>query len=343
MTEDSLPIIFFAAAFLATAIGVGVFCRIAARAGLLDHPNERSSHSDPRPRGGGVVIVAVCLGLYVAWGVTTGSNLSWSFVVGGLTVAGISWLDDRHTLPPFIRLVAQCTAAAAVIVGLGHFTEITLPVVGWSIDLGWFAVPITFLWIVWMINAYNFMDGIDGIAGSQGVVAGFAWAALGVMSGNRPMFVFGAVVAFSCLGFLAHNWSPARVFMGDVGSAFLGYTFAVIPLLAMSDGQASRGGLFLAGVSFLWLFAFDTLFTFAVRLLKGEKVWLAHRQHLYQQMVIEGAGHALVTLIYAGLAAAVSAAFIAARVYGMTAEAAFVLVLIFSAGAVLVLGLRKKR
>jgi UDP-N-acetylmuramyl pentapeptide phosphotransferase/UDP-N-acetylglucosamine-1-phosphate transferase len=153
------------------------------------------------------------------------------------------------------------------------------------------------------------MDGIDGIAGAQAAVAGSAWAAYGIWSGDVSAYTLGGIIAFGALGFLLHNWSPASVFMGDVGSAFLGYTLAALPLLEQMNEPGKGPLLFAAAVSFVWLFIFDTAFTLVRRSLKKEKVWVAHRKHLYQRLVIAGWGHAAVSLLYAGVALLVCSAF----------------------------------
>ena len=143
------------------------------------------------------------------------------------------------------------------------------------------------------------MDGIDGIAGGQAVVAGLGWAALGWLSDQPLVGILGILLAASSLGFLGHNWPPARIFMGDVGSAFLGFTFAV---LAVAAAQRDAR-LALAGVLLVWPFIFDACFTFLRRLRNGENVFAAHRSHLYQRLVIAGYSHRTVTLLYIGLAA----------------------------------------
>ena len=151
-----------------------------------------------------------------------------------------------------------------------------------------------------MINAYNFMDGIDGIAGSQAVVAGAGWFILGVLADVPAVAGLGLVLAASSIGFLIHNWHPASIFMGDVASGFLGYMFAILPL--MQGGDNSHGATVLPGVLLVWPFLFDTILTFMRRLRNGEDVFAAHRSHLYQRLVISGLSHQTVTLLYAGLA-----------------------------------------
>ena len=302
--------VFFGTALIATAFGIALFRRFGRRVATFDVPNERSSHTTPTLRGSGVVIVIVCLLLYAAAASFGFGKISWAFIAGALLVSIVSWLDDAADLPAWGRLAAHSTAAVILLASVNPLPAIGIPLYG-PIPLGVpFSYAVSFLWIVWMINAYNFMDGIDGIAGAQATVAGVGWAMIGIWAGDSAIYIFGGVIAFSSLGFLVHNWSPARVFMGDVGSAFLGYTLAAFPFLAQPDVQEKRPWLFAAAVSFVWLFLFDTAFTLARRLLKKEKVWLAHRKHLYQRLVIAGWGHASVSLLYCGLAVLVSAAFI---------------------------------
>jgi UDP-N-acetylmuramyl pentapeptide phosphotransferase/UDP-N-acetylglucosamine-1-phosphate transferase len=152
-----------------------------------------------------------------------------------------------------------------------------------------------------MTNAYNFMDGIDGIAGMQAVTAGIGWLAIGNLLGMSSTGFYGGVIAFSSLGFLIHNWQPAKIFMGDVGSAFLGYSFAVLPFLSIqewNENVINKLYLPIITVLLVWLFVFDTIFTFMRRIFNGEKVWEAHRGHIYQRLVIEGFSHRSTTILY---------------------------------------------
>ena len=251
---------------------------------LLDVPNERSSHSQPTPRGGGLVIVAATLvGLPVCLIVGFGHipAVFFAYLLGATLIAAVSWIDDLHSLPNRVRFALHSLGAIIAIWGIGYWLSATLPGLG-LIELGWLGLPVTFVWIAGLTNAYNFMDGIDGIAGGQAVVAGFGWVALGWWSQQLPVAALGLLVAASSLGFLGHNWPPARIFMGDVGSAFLGYTFAVLPLILSALMGAPDGSerIPLASVLLVWPFVFDTAFTFLRRLRNGEKVFSAHRSHL---------------------------------------------------------------
>jgi UDP-N-acetylmuramyl pentapeptide phosphotransferase/UDP-N-acetylglucosamine-1-phosphate transferase len=169
------------------------------------------------------------------------------------------------------------------------------------VALGSAGVVLTLAWIVGLTNAYNFMDGSDGIAGSQAVVAGVAWAVLGWL-GNEPLVTgLGLLLAAGSVGFLAHNWPPARVFLGDVGSVFLGYSFALMPLLALRSPTLAPASFLLAALP-VWPFAFDAAFTFGRRLLHGENIWAAHRTHLFQRLLVAGRSHRFVLVLYTGLA-----------------------------------------
>jgi UDP-N-acetylmuramyl pentapeptide phosphotransferase/UDP-N-acetylglucosamine-1-phosphate transferase len=170
------------------------------------------------------------------------------------------------------------------------------------ISLGNFGYVLTFIWIVWMVNSYNFMDGIDGLAGLQAVIAGVGWLVLSYLLGMPAMFLFSGVIAFASLGFLFHNWSPAKIFMGDVGSAFLGFTFASIPMLSRTNVIRFPDLLPIAAVLFVWFFLFDSVVTLLRRVFRGDKFWQAHREHLFQRLVSSGLSHKQVTLFYGLLA-----------------------------------------
>jgi UDP-N-acetylmuramyl pentapeptide phosphotransferase/UDP-N-acetylglucosamine-1-phosphate transferase len=268
---------------------------------MLDIPNARSSHTLPTPRGGGLgIVVSVLIGV---WTVFVFRLLSMplreivALSLAGGTVALVGWLDDIHRLPYPIRLVVQAISSAIILIVIGYFHIMTVPFVG-EIHLYSIGIPFTLLWMMGLTNAYNFMDGIDGIAGGQAVVAGLGWIILGCMSGQSFIALVGVLLAASSLGFLFYNWPPARIFMGDVGSAFIGFTLAVLPVIA--DQRNPR--LIVAGFLVVWPFIFDTSFTLIRRLARGENVFVAHRSHIYQRLVIAGYSHRFVTLIYMGLA-----------------------------------------
>jgi UDP-N-acetylmuramyl pentapeptide phosphotransferase/UDP-N-acetylglucosamine-1-phosphate transferase len=209
--------------------------------------------------------------------------------------------------------------------------------------LGWLGIPLTLAWIVGLTNAYNFMDGIDGIAAGQAIVAGIGWLILGNMLGEPRFAALGLAVAASSLGFLVHNRPPAKIFMGDVGSAFLGFTFAFMTVWC---SQKSPNGVWFAELSvlFLWPFAFDSILTFFRRLCKRENVFAAHRSHLYQRLVQSGMTHGQVSGVYTALAA-VGLLPLAADYAGWNSAAwcLTALLLVFCAGLWLFTALRETR
>ena len=299
-----LAVVLCILAMAATWSGTARFRVWAEKRQIVDMPNERSSHTRPTPRGGGLVIVSVTLLCGFLLAVVSLPGGSWitcvPYLGGSLLVAIVSWLDDVRTLPSWLRLGAHLLAACIAVAGLGYWKEVSLPLVG-TVSLGGWGAVVTVFWIVGLTNAYNFMDGTDGIAGAQAVVASLGWAVLGWIGGIPMVGGLGLALAGSSLGFLIHNWPPARIFMGDVGSAFLGYTLAVFPVMYGFFDEAGSG-IWAVALLLVWPFVFDTLFTFARRLRKGENVFAAHRSHLYQRMTTAHSGHARVALLYSGLA-----------------------------------------
>lgn len=301
MTPIGLLLLASVAAVLA-ALGVAGLRRWAERRRVLDVPNERSMHAAPTPRGGGLVIVAILvLGLPLLWWRHAG-ELSLSQLVGLtaglLVVAVVSLRDDLRPVTVRTRFAAHALAAAIAVAVTGGWRLMDLPFLG-RFDLGPWGTLLAFLWIVGLTNAYNFMDGIDGIAGVQAVVAGLGWAMLGALAGRPLLGSLGALIAGSSLGFLVHNWPPARIFMGDVGSASLGYVFSVMAVV----GWAKTPAFALPGVLLVWPFVADASFTFLRRLVRGENVTQAHRSHLYQRLVLGGASPVGVAFLYGALAA----------------------------------------
>lgn len=299
-----VTIVVLSVSFAASWIGVALFRKWSLSRSVLDIPNERSSHSTPVPRGGGLIIALVCLIGYVTISAVFQAPFSKGYFAGALLIAIVSWIDDLYSLSFGKRLVVHFAAAGILVVDLGSWHKVSLPFTAWELGLG----PIlggvlTIAWVVWLLNAYNFMDGIDGIAGLQAVVAGIGWAVVGIALGLDGVALFAGVFTVASLGFLLHNWPPAKIFMGDVGSAFLGFTLAAFPLLGRAEAGRDIPLLPVLSVAFVWFFVFDSLFTLFRRILNRERVWEAHRAHVYQRMVINGRSHLFVTLAYGAAAA----------------------------------------
>lgn len=267
--------------------------RTAGRLGLIDVPNERSSHAIPMPRGAGAAIAIASLaamGVLSILGIMP-AHLFLAVAPGGAAVAAVGLIDDIRPLTARVRLFVHFMAAAWAVVWIGpvgffdHFAA-NAP------ELRWLGYAISTVAIVWFLNMYNFMDGIDGIAASQAVFMCAGMALLGVFSAGIAYIAAAAIIlgAASC-GFLLWNWPPAKIFMGDVGSGYLGFMFAV---LGLATGAHSVFGpwscIILAGV-----FAVDATFTVVRRFARGEQITEAHRTHAFQ-LLAQRMGHRNVTL-----------------------------------------------
>lgn len=286
-------IVVAAAALALSAALTGVVLRLALRHGLLDLPNERSSHIVPTPRGGGMaIVIASAMGLILlsAFGAVEHSLLV-PLLGGGIAVAVVGFLDDRHRLSASVRLLVHAAAAVSALIVLGGLPPIQL---GESVlRFGWGGVVIATLGIIWVLNLFNFMDGIDGIAAAEAVFvvgAGVLVSGLSAADGSASngAIVFGA----ACLGFLPWNWAPAKIFMGDVGSGYLGYVIAVLAIASARDQPtALLSWLILGGVFFC-----DATVTLMRRLVRGERVSQAHRSHAYQWLARRWHSHRRVTV-----------------------------------------------
>jgi UDP-N-acetylmuramyl pentapeptide phosphotransferase/UDP-N-acetylglucosamine-1-phosphate transferase len=253
--------------------------------GMIDRPHRRRLHTRPTPRGGGLAIIAVaCLAAVIAaWQMPAQAPRILAATLPAVAVALIGWWDDIAPRPVVVRLAAQVAAAAATV---------------WLL---WPAAGVAgVVWIVGFTNVFNFLDGSDGLAGLTGaVVAGFlAWA--GAMTGDHAVAAIAAAVAAGCLGFLTCNWEPARIFMGDVGSTGCGFLLASLPLAAASRDDPE---LMVVAAAAAWPLIADALATLLGRLWRRENIFMAHRQHLYQRMVLAGWSHRAVAMLYGGLAA----------------------------------------
>jgi UDP-N-acetylmuramyl pentapeptide phosphotransferase/UDP-N-acetylglucosamine-1-phosphate transferase len=270
----------------------------AIQLNMIDIPNERSSHAVATPRGGGVAIVLTVIVSVIILAVITNvihTREVLVFLFGSSLIAIVGLLDDRKSLSARHRFATQIIVALVTVSVLGYPTRMAIPLVG-GYDIGAFGAVVVVVWIVGFINAYNFMDGIDGIAAGTGIVVAFGWLALFGLSfsPNPVIIVLTIAVMGGCVGFLGHNWQPARIFMGDAGSTFLGYTFAVLPLMLTETQTQSLT----SAAMLTWPFLFDAGITFLHRLITGKNVFAAHREHIYQKLVTAGFSHSLVAALY---------------------------------------------
>ena len=285
----TLPLLLFLAGFAAWT-GTGLVRRYAVRRSLVDVPNPRSSHTSPTPRGGGLSIAVVVLGaitLQTAFG-DLPRTLGVTFLAGGALIALTGWLDDRRNVPAGWRALAQFVAAGWVVARIGAPDSLWLG--PWSLSLGPLAPWVAVVGLVWLINLFNFMDGIDGIAAGEAVSVALVGGALLLASGASGLGVTSLIAGFASAGFLAWNWPPARIFMGDVGSGFLGFLLGALAIAGAGEGAVPL----LIWMLLLGVFLFDATATL-LRRIPREKVYEAHRRHAYQRAVQAGWSHRRVT------------------------------------------------
>lgn len=282
----------FVMAIIVSAAVVGWVRQQSLRTNTLDMPNERSSHTIPTPRGGGLgIVVAFSLGL-VALVLLGAIEVPLALGIGGtgLIAAFVGYLDDRSHVPPMQRLIAHVLAAVWLLVWLGGMPVLDLgfAVIEWGV-IGHLVGAIG---TIWLLNLYNFMDGIDGLAASEGVFVGLAGGLVLLMWQVADVALIAVLLAAACLGFLVWNWPPAKIFMGDVGSGFLGVVIAGLAISSSHQQPLSAWmWLILVGVFFV-----DATVTLLRRLARGEKVYEAHRSHAYQRMTIRLQQHRPVTI-----------------------------------------------
>jgi len=290
------------AVFVVTAVVVDLMIALAARWRLVDLPNRRSAHALPTARGGGAAIVLTTLLASVAaayrWPPAAAQVLA-GICLPCMVIALVGIIDDVQPLRATLRLLIQVAVAVAMTSILGPLQWIGIPGVA-SLSLGAAGWPLTVLWIMGMTNAFNFMDGSDGMAGLAAVVGGAVLAAIGWQTGNHLPLLLAAFAAAAAGGFLVFNWSPARVFMGDVGSGFLGTFLAAIPLMFP---EPVRGGVMLAAVLGLWPSIFDPLVSVCRRVAAGENPLVPHREFFFHRLIRSGASHAFAAWLYGLLAA----------------------------------------
>ncbi|MCC7167171.1 MAG: glycosyltransferase family 4 protein [Rhodospirillales bacterium] len=274
------------AAFLVSLAAVRGVMVLLVRQAIFDHPNERSSHSVPTPRGGGIgLMAAVLAGGLVLIGLGQAPRGLDAILILALALALLSWIDDRRGLSPLARFPVQI---AAVIAGLFTFAAPPLLLGQAATGFDWVLAGIFWLWFV---NLFNFMDGIDGIAGVETAAIALGAALIAILAGSSDgVMPLAMILMASAIGFLVWNWAPARIFLGDVGSIPLGFLLGWL-LLRLAAGGAWAAALILPAA-----YLGDATLTLLRRLFRGEKIWQAHRSHFYQRAVQNGLDHAQVSL-----------------------------------------------
>lgn len=267
----------------------------ARRYGWIARPSADRWHDEPVALLGGIAI----FGAVVAGGVGSGAlaTYAWPVWLGGALIFGTGLADDLLDIQPEAKLVAQIVATALLLYA-GHAF--------WRGGPFWVSIPLTFLWVIGITNAFNLIDGLDGLASSIGVVAATALALIGGVIGQTGLATVGATLAGASLGFLVYNAKPARIFMGDCGSLFLGYTLAVVALGVQSTGEPVTGTL--VPVVVLAVPIFDTTFVTVTRILGGRRVTKGGNDHTHHRLVRLGLSERGAVLALSGIGALFAAA-----------------------------------
>ncbi|VVO26009.1 putative undecaprenyl-phosphate N-acetylglucosaminyl 1-phosphate transferase [Pseudomonas fluorescens] len=262
---------------------------------IIDIPNARSSHTVPTPRGGGVAIVLTFAAslVWLAYVELITVAQSAALLGAGLLIAVIGFMDDHGHIAARWRLLGHFFAAIWILSWMQGLPAITA--FGVTFDLGWAGHVLAVFYLVWMLNLYNFMDGIDGLASLQAICACLALTLIYFLGGHQSMIWAPLLLSVSVAGFLYWNFPPARIFMGDAGSGFLGIILGGLSIQAAWAGSE----FFFAWLIMLGVFIVDATFTLIRRLARGDKVYEAHRSHAYQFASRQYGRHLPVTIAVA--------------------------------------------
>jgi len=287
--------LFFVVLVVASAVITRQLIVNSHRFSKMDIPNERSSHITPTPRGGGIAFVATSLIGFLLLLLNDGLNRTelFSLCCAGVIVAIAGHLDDRQKISgATVRLVLHAISAIILIVGVG--IPSALAIFDRIVITGIVGSILGVVYLVWLLNLFNFMDGTDGIAASEAIFVALAGAFLTyhVLS-DANHSAAAVILAASTFGFILYNWSPAKIFMGDVGSGFLGIVIGGLSLIAANQDAE----LLWVWIILLAVFVSDATVTLIRRLLRKQKPHVAHRSHAYQHLAIRLDSHAKVALL----------------------------------------------
>ncbi len=288
----------FIISLVSTLILVYPIKLIAKKIGVIDIPNYRKVHKDPTPSLGGLAIfLGVVIGLlYISPNHEYFLDISLGVII--IIITGL--LDDKYTIRPILKLTGQIFAAG-ILINAGLIIEkITIPLFG-VVELDFFSIAITLLWIVGITNAINLIDGLDGLASGVSTIALTSIFVMAILD-ERTLVVYLCVVLIGGnLGFLFHNFHPAKIYMGDTGSMFLGYSIAVISILGLFKNVTLFS--FIIPIIVLAVPIFDTLFAMVRRKINGQKVMAPDKKHIHHQLLSAGFSHRTTVLIIYGFSA----------------------------------------
>ena len=282
--------------FLITLLTTPLMIYIGKKFGLVDMPGERKIHKVPIPRVGGV---AIFLGFFIGCLVLGrfGEQML-ALMIASVIIMLLGFWDDAKNITPIVKLVGQCIAALLVVKSGLVVNFLTNPITGGEITLGWLAVPVTVLWLVGMSNAVNLIDGMDGEAAGVCAISSGMIAVICVLQGPQSVAAVAGLLSAACIAFLVFNFNPAKIFMGDCGSLFIGFALATISIMGFSKSATFISviiPIIILGTPIL-----DTFFAILRRLFSHKPVFAADKGHLHHRLLQKGySQRKAVLIIYA--------------------------------------------
>ena len=263
--------------------------------GMMDIPNRRSSHSQPTPKGGGlgffVVFTMISLGFYSF--LPEYRPIVSPLLFGGPVVILLGWFDDRYSLSVFFRLLVHFLVAILIYTFVTQTFKVQLNI-SFLPEQFWINSVFCIFFITWFINLYNFMDGVDGQAASTAIVGSLLMAVVANIHDAYKISMIYCLISYTVGGFLFYNWNPAKIFMGNTGSYFLGFLFASLALISKVHADVS----FYSHLIIFGFFIFDTTFVLLLRLLKRKSLFKAHQTFIFHKLVKKGWSHGKISTFY---------------------------------------------
>jgi UDP-GlcNAc:undecaprenyl-phosphate/decaprenyl-phosphate GlcNAc-1-phosphate transferase len=293
---DKFIIFAFIGSFLGVVLITPMVIKLAPKIGAVDQPNNRKVHVKPMPRIGGLAIfIGVIIGYFIS-GVYFIPITAIS--IGGIVILLLGIMDDLKTLSAKTKLIVQCIAAATVLFSGLIIEVVHIPVLG-TFHIGFLSYPLTLLWIVSITNSINLIDGLDGLATGVSAIILITIGSLAFIHDKDLIFTFCVILLGSLLGFLVHNFHPAKIFLGDMGALFIGYSISVISLLGLYKSVT----LFSIFVPLLLLGVplFDTLFAIIRRSVNQTGIMSPDKNHLHHRLMKKGFSHRNTVLFIYGM------------------------------------------
>ncbi|MEI7025682.1 glycosyltransferase family 4 protein [Paenibacillus sp. y28] len=292
----------FAAAVVLAIVLTPVVKRVAFWVGAVDAPNHRKVHTRIMPRLGGLAIFLAFIGAFFAVApafAELNEEVVTGLLIGGAIVVLVGALDDRYQLSPKWKLLGQIIAASVVVYCGVQIDLVNLPFGDSTVDMGWLSIPLTIFWIVGVTNAINLIDGLDGLAAGVSAIATATIMVMALIMGNITVVILSALLLGSIVGFLFYNFHPAKIFMGDSGALFLGFSLATLSILGFKQATLVS---FIVPIVMLGVPLSDTFFAIVRRIVNKTPISVADKSHLHHCLLQLGFSHRKTVLVIYGIA-----------------------------------------